>query len=525
MGLTNVSNSIPYSLIGLAVVAVTSIKWLRVAQREHYVPGYVVRFASRWYFSRESTANTSIAVAMAFAFIAAISRPHSPGVVLPALAVGAVCAIFSPVGLGYKGRSSKLAWTRRAKVLYASTLAINAVLLVLAYLVNLSADLATVFIIFSPGLVDLATYLTRPFERRALEPFVKSATAKLQQVNPVRVGITGSYGKTSTKNYIAQLVSGALTVLASPASFNNRGGLARAVNENLLPGTQVFIAEMGTYQKGEIASLVEWVKPSIVAITAIGPVHLERFGSEEAILEAKREIMTGASTVVLNVDDKRLAALADELDREGRHVIRVSGTDTAREVSVVADDDGNAVVYHQRRRLGSTSTPVARTNLAVAVAVALELGVPEDVIGQGLAGLRAVSSRLNVVTTEAGVTVIDDTYNSNPSGARLALAQLEAHSSQGGKRVVVTPGMVELGSQQYDENRALGVAIGVSATHLCVVGLTNRRALLAGAKEGGGRSITLLEFRTREQAVAWVRQNLVSGDAVLYENDLPDHFA
>ncbi len=525
MSFTNVSHSIPYALVGLVVVAIASIKWLRVAQREHYVPGYVVRFASRWYFSRESTANTSIAVVLAFAFIAAISRPHSPEVAIPALALGVVAAVFSPVGLGYKGRSSKLAWTRRAKVLYASTLAITAVLSVLAYLANLSAGLATVFVIFSPLLMDLASYVTRPFERRALDPFVKSAAAKLDQVNPVRVGITGSYGKTSTKNYIAQLASESLTVLASPASFNNRGGLARAVNENLLPGTQVFIAEMGTYQKGEIASLVEWVKPNIVAITAIGPVHLERFGSEDAILEAKREIATDASTVVLNVDDKRLAGLADELEREGRHVVRASGTDTAREVSVVKDDAGNAAVYHHQRYLGSTSTPVALSNLAVAVAITLELGVPEEVIGKGLGGLKAASSRLNVVTTEAGVTVIDDTYNSNPAGARLALAQLEAHASQGGRRVVVTPGMVELGSQQYDENRALGVAIGVAATHICVVGLTNRRALLAGAKEGGGRLITLLEFRTRERAVEWVRQNLGSGDAVLYENDLPDHFA
>ena len=523
--MTNLTVSILYALIGLAVVAVASIKWLRVAQREHYVPGYVVRFASRWYFSRESTTNTSIAIVMAFAFVAAISRPHSPAIAIPALAIGAVCALATPVGLGYKGRSSKLAWTRRAKVLYGTTLVITAVLATISVLLGLAAGLATVFVIFAPGIMDLACYFTRPFERRSLDRFVRSATAKLEQINPVCVGITGSFGKTSTKNYVAQLASQSLTVLASPASFNNRAGLARAVNENLLPGTQVFVAEMGTYQKGEIASLVEWVKPVIVAITAIGPVHLERFGSEEAILEAKREITTQAKTIVLNVDDPRLAGLAGELEREGRHVVRVSGTDLAREVSVLPDDAGKAVVYHEQHRIGSLTTPVARTNLAVAVAIALELGVSEEAIGKALSGLKPASSRLNIVTTDAGVTVIDDTYNSNPSGARLALSQLEAHSKPGGKRVVVTPGMVELGSQQYDENRALGVAIAGKATHLCVVGLTNRRALLAGAKEGMGRNMTLLEFRTRDQAVAWVRDNLAAGDAVLYENDLPDHFA
>ena len=113
------------------------------------------------------------------------------------------------------------------------------------------------------------------------------------------VAITGSYGKTTTKQYTAHLLSGSFRVVASPASFNNRMGLARAINEQLAPGTEVFIAEMGTYGRGEIAELCTWIRPEVSAIVAIGPVHLERFKTEERIVSAKSEILDGAKVGVL----------------------------------------------------------------------------------------------------------------------------------------------------------------------------------------------------------------------------------
>ena len=130
------------------------------------------------------------------------------------------------------------------------------------------------------------------------------------------VGVTGSYGKTTTKNYIAFLLAGDRAVLASPRSYNNRAGLSRTVNEHLAPGTEVLVAEMGAYGAGEIAALCEWLRPEIAVITSIGPAHLERFGSLEQTLEAKAEITATAQVVVLNVDDARLAGLAKRLDAD-----------------------------------------------------------------------------------------------------------------------------------------------------------------------------------------------------------------
>src|SRR5437870_3647177 len=140
-------------------------------------------------------------------------------------------------------------------------------------------------------------------------------------VKPAVVAVTGSYGKTSTKGYIAHLVGSSRALVASPRSFNNRAGLARAVNEQLAPGTEVFVAEMGAYGPGEIAELCYWVRPRIGVITAIGPVHLERFGSEERIVEAKAEIFTGVETAVLNVDDDRLEDVARQIAAGGMRVL------------------------------------------------------------------------------------------------------------------------------------------------------------------------------------------------------------
>ncbi|MDP9388707.1 MAG: Mur ligase family protein, partial [Actinomycetota bacterium] len=369
----------------------------------------------------------------------------------------------------------------------------------------------------TPVLVDAALALAAPLERRLAERFVRDAAARLRQVRPTVVAITGSYGKTTTKGYVAHLVGAVRSVVPTPASFNNRAGLARAVNEHLVPGTEVFVAEMGTYGRGEIAELCRWCRPDVAVITAVGPVHLERMRTEEAIAEAKAEILEGARVAVLNVDHPLLAGLAGRREQAGQRVVRCSGVSRSADVAVV---DGEVL---------AAGRPVGRlddagpepTNVACAVAVALELEVPPDVVAARLATLPTPPSRLAVTVGSSGATVLDDTYNANPAGAARALRALERSSTPGGRRVVVTPGMVELGPRQDEENARFAAAAAASCSHLVVVGHTNRDALLRGAR-GGGAEVVAVD--TREQAVAWVREHVGAGDAVLYENDLPDHF-
>jgi UDP-N-acetylmuramoyl-tripeptide--D-alanyl-D-alanine ligase len=503
------------SIAVFASVAACGIpRWLRVAQREHYLPGSVTRFWVRWL--RSGPAN------LALGALLLVSAVIGGAFVAPVLLVCAVTVVLWPMGLPIRGRTSELALTRRLRTLAAVVYALLAIVaLVLGALISLPVA-AAVIAVAAPLAVDLALAALAPLEARLGNRYVDEATTKLDRVRPRVVAITGSYGKTSTKEHVRDLLGDRYVVVASPASFNNRLGLARAINEHLQPGTEVFVAEMGMYAEGEIRALCEWLPPDVAVLTAVGPVHLERLGSMEAIVRAKSEIFERARVAVVNVDDPRLATVADELVARGLRVWRCGTTERPDlDVALVPAADGTSV-----RLLvdGSTHTmqldggPHA-SNLATAVAVARELGVTVDRIVARLDRLAVPAHRLEVRTTERGVTVIDDTFNANPAGARHAL-ELLARVDGGGRRVVVTPGMVELGAEQADANEELARLVTDTADTLVVVGRTNRAALLRGV----GNGTTVQCVANRDRGTAWVRSNLDAGDAVLYENDLPDHY-
>jgi len=518
--------------------ALGGLRWLRVAQREHYLPGAVGRFAWRWW---RSSAVETVAVAVALA--AAVAAAWVP---VAALVTAVVVAVF-PRRLSLRGRTAPLAWTRRLRTLAAVAAGLEAVVVAVGVVGGAAALAAAVGAVAQPLLVDLALAIAAPLEDRLAGRYVARASARLRSVHPLVVAITGSYGKTSTKGYVAHLLAGSRSVVATPASFNNRAGLARSINEHLLPGTEVFVAEMGTFGPGEIAALCTWVPPDIAVITALGPVHLERFGSEEAILAAKSEILVTAPTVVLAVGDPRLAAVADRCAVEGKRVWRARAVDgpppadqgsaggqapagearagEASDTQVVhAGRDASGLWVQVGGRLVAQGVALAAppSNVACAVAVAAALGVSDEEIGRRLGGLPTAAHRLEPIAGPQGSTVLDDTYNANPAGTAAALARLVELGAAATRRVVVTPGMVELGPRQAEENERFGEAAGTVATDVVVVGRTNRRALTAGVRRAGSARLHVVD--RREEAVAWVRSVVGHGDVVLYENDLPDHF-
>ncbi len=526
------------ALLVLAAGILAGLRWLRVAQLEHYLPGRASLFAWRWWSGPASNQRLSAALILLVA----------ASVIVPLLGVlVAIAVLVGPRGLGLKSTAQSMVWSARARLL-GSVYVVLMLFLVLDWFLAidqagplgaaLAVPLAGVIAILAPVAVDVACAVTEPIERRRLEPFVTSARARLASVSPRVVAITGSFGKTSTKAHLAAILKGERQVVASPRSFNNRAGLARAVNESLPDGTEIFIAEMGTYGPGEIADLCSWLRPEIAAITAIGPVHLERFGSEDAILAAKSEILEGVSVGILNVDDPRLAALARRRLAEGKPtwIVGTAGSDAddssvGRRVLMSAGPDGTWLVTLGVETLSTpVSTDLAATNVAVAVAFASELGLTTGQIDKGLAELSAPESRLVVAESESGVVVLDDTYNSNPAGFRRALDVLARRAGAESRRVVVTPGMVELGHLQAAANRELAARVAEVASDLVIVGHTNSKYLTEGVSEarpdsGSGVSPTnVVHVPNRSAAVAWVRDNLHRGDVVLYENDLPAHY-
>ena len=521
---------------------VSLLRWLRVAQREHYLTRSVAVFVYRWW----SKSPSEIAAFVLGAAGACLSIAYPVAALATAGAVG-----FFPTHLSVRGRSSKLVWTRRLKTLAGcAAMTCGLPIALCALLGGLHPALtASAFVaLATPILVALGLVLCAPLEELLAQRHVNRAKERVARIHPTIVGITGSYGKTSTKGYLEHLVAGRFRVVASPRSFNNRAGLARAVNEDLIEGTDVFIAEMGAYVPGEIAALCAWLKPKIAVICAIGPVHLDRFKTLERTLQAKAEIVEHAEVVVLNVDDARLSGLVSGLSQLGRRVIACSGSDRDADVFVrLAGRDVELFVDSVRIgqvTLKSENQAIAATNIACAIGAALALGCEAPEVLARLRGLPVAQNRLEVLLATNGAVVLDDTFNANPSGARWALEELASLGRTGGRRVVVSPGMVELGDRQAEENAEFAKSAARVATDFVIVGRTNRRALRRGINESaravapprdsealhGGKSpgqsdpLYVAEVRTREQAVAYVRKFLQRDDVVLYENDLPDHY-
>lgn len=497
-------------LAGIGAWGLASLRWLRVAQREHYLPGSASRFALRWWLRRPPNpwlANLAVVAA-------------GVALVWPLAAVGAAAAVAAgPLGLGLRGRTSALAWTPRLRRLAAAGTGLEVAVLVVGHLLSVPAVAAAASALLAPCLLDAALTLVGPLERRASETFVRRAREKMSAVSPTVVAITGSYGKTSTKEHVRDLLAGSFEVVASPASFNNRLGLARTVNDELGSGVEVFVAEMGTYAKGEIADLCAWIPPTVGVLTAVGPVHLERFGSREAIAAAKAEILAGVDTAVVNADEPLVTAAA-ERHAPPAALIRCSVTDPGADVYACRGDDGIEVRV-QGEAVGAAPADLFPMNVACAVGVAVALDVPAATLAARLGRLAAPAHRQEIARTGQDVTVIDDTYNSNPAGAAAALDRLARLGAGDRGRIVVTPGMVELGPEQAAANEAFAAEAARIATDLVIVGFTNRAALVAGAR-GGAAAVSLV--RNRHAAVEWVRAHVGCGDVVLYENDLPDHY-
>jgi UDP-N-acetylmuramoyl-tripeptide--D-alanyl-D-alanine ligase len=354
----------------------------------------------------------------------------------------------------------------------------------------------------------------------------------LDEIGPTVIGVTGSYGKTSTKAAIAHLLGPPDEVRATPGSFNTPLGVSRTINEDLEAGHRWFVVEMGARQEGDVAEICRFVSPTIGVLTAIGPAHLESFGSIEGVRRAKSELIQSLPPdgyAVMNVDDELVRGVADQTT--STNVIRYGiGQDPHPDVGaqdLLVTATGTAMTIVDRRtgdRLPVQTKLLGRHavgHVLAAVAVAIAAGRSLADLKAPIESLEPVEHRLQIIPGAGGVTVIDDAYNSNPSGAAAALDVLEL--MPGRRKVVVTPGMVELGEQQRSANEEFGRRAAAVADTLIVVARLNRDAIVAGALSAG-TEVDVIVVDSLAAATERMKGVLASGDVVLFENDLPDQY-
>lgn len=382
-----------------------------------------------------------------------------------------------------------------------------------------------------PALLVGADLFLGPLQRVVNARFLTAASHKLDDVGATVIGVTGSFGKTSTKFAIGTILGSDRRVLVTPGSYNTPLGVCRAINEELDRAHEFFVVEMGAYREGEIAALAAFVAPRIGVLTAIGPAHLERFGSLAAIRRAKYELieaLPGDGVAVVNSDDPEVRALADATAhvRVVRYGLDPSGGPDVTAYDVRVDRDGTSfrLVDHGHDLSVDSHTRVlgrhALGHVLAGVAVRRETGSLTGV-EDAIARIEPVAHRLQVLDGDGGITVIDDAYNSNPDGAEAALEVLD--EMPGNKKVVVTPGMIELGPLQFDANERFGARAAAVADVVIVVAKVNRDAIVAGAEtaSNGARVVVVDSLAAATDRLSGL---LEPGDVVLFENDLPDQY-
>lgn len=484
-----------------------------------------------------------------FGWLKTAFRPRSGGAGLYALLL-ALCVLlgwndwivlfFSLAGGGiriaaavydYRHSIKKIGFTARIKRLYATAAALL-VLLLLAANFWPQTGLCLLFFLSAatPVLALAARTVNAPVEKAVQRYYIRDARRILQSHPGLTViGVTGSYGKTSTKYAIGRLLSEKYNVLITPGSFNTPMGVVRTVREQLRAATQVFVVEMGAKNVGDIREICAIADPDMAIITSVGPQHLETFGSVENVLRTKLELADWVSAkggaVFLNAENALLRQKAADYPEAVTYGREVS-TDFHAE-NVVYSPRGSAFdIVGEGRRIPVSARLLGGhnvMNITAAAAVGVRLGLSDLQIRSAVRALDPVEHRLELKRFIGGSVLIDDAYNANPEGCLEAVRVL-AHFD-GMKKVIVTPGLVELGEKEYACNYALGEAAAGVCDTIILVGEKRAVPMADAVRKSSFDQSHLHIVRSFEEAMELMRGFVRSDCVVLIENDLPDNYA
>lgn len=490
----------------------------------------------RW--MKQSGDTTSTANLLGMVAVLASASVFSNEVVGSMMILAAsIFGIFRLARMKYK---KPLVMTPRARRIYGvmtgiSIIVIGVILIIVGHpslmeALFLTGFTATILFCLSDSLTMLSNLLLAPVEKAINNRYINDARRILASMPDLKIiGITGSYGKTSTKHYLHRILSEKYDTLMTPGSFNTTLGVVRTVREYLKPYNEVFIVEMGAKQPGDIREIAELVHPSVGIVTAVGPQHLESFKTIERVQATKFELVDALPSdglAIINNDFEQIAIRKVDNVATLRYAVNNIEADW-RITAVEYSPMGSSFTLRspEGREMTFTTHLVGEcniSNLAASIVCALYLEVPEEKIRYAVARIEQVEHRLNLKRTPGGVNIIDDAYNSNPVGSAMALDVLSRLKT--GKRIVVTPGMIELGDRQEELNGKFGERIAAAADIAIIVNEYNREAIREGALRGGMDAAAIRCVDSFAEAQQLLGTMLKQGDTILYENDLPDTF-
>lgn len=430
----------------------------------------------------------------------------------------------------------KLVYTARVKRLIVTACLFGAMVIALcAILTQIQNVLAVVLILlvhFSGLLLILANFINKPIEKTINNHYINDAKQILKSHKDlITVGVTGSYGKTSVKFILNRILNEGFNTTVTPESFNTPMGIVRTVRQYMKPQTEVFIAEMGAKNIGDIKELCELCHPTLGIITAVGPQHLETFGSIENVagtkFELADEVLNNNGKIYVNFDSEAAMEKAKQYDSAQIISFGTSPEFDCYAENITSSPSGTTFNVKYKdfdfslscKLLGKHSV----TNILGAVAMSLDLGIDPKQIRFAVASLKPAEHRLELKPFLNGAVLIDDAYNSNPVGCLEAVRVLG--SFEGMRKILVTPGLVELGEKEFDYNYDLGKEATKYCDDIILVGVKRSVPLKKGAEDAGFSQSHIIVAESFKDAMAHLKDMTDRNTVVLFENDLPDNYA
>ncbi|MCL2822256.1 MAG: Mur ligase family protein [Firmicutes bacterium] len=433
-------------------------------------------------------------------------------------------------------------------VLFFVCFAFSFLLVFLPFKTTLSYSLAVLTPLFIPLLVAFSNIIAIPIET-LVSLFHKSKAGKKLAKSPnlIKIGISGSFGKTTTKNILDTLLSTSKRVLKSPKSFNTPMGLALTINQNDLSEFDIFIAELGAKKSGEITSLCDFIKPNHGIVTATGCQHLETFLSLETAIKTEFDLSGKVDGYLcLNLDDKNVLDLCilqqNLINKKDKNQLLFAGEKSNfdqlisdNKYDCIFKDNPNILLYSNLKidengtsfdiKIGGQTKKIKTVLMGrhigqvfcQAAILAINLGISLEQIEQAAPLIMPVPHRLQLIKTANGI-VLDDAYNSNPIGAKNALEVLNVFDKT---KVVISPGFVELGAIEDEENFKLGIEISKAADFLIVV---KTQTIADGAKSNQMGDDKIFVVQSLTEAIEVLKSLNLINSAVLFLNDLPDNY-
>ncbi len=379
-------------------------------------------------------------------------------------------------------------------------------------------------------IIWLANIINKPIEKYVFYYYKKKAITRLENMNAMSViGITGSYGKTSSKNILSDVLNVKYNAFPSPKNFNTTYGMINTINNYLDKFSEYFIAEMGAFKVGEIKEICDLVHPKYGILTSVGTAHLESFGSRENIQKGKFELIESLPSDgigVLNADDSYQCSYHLKnnckivwigIDSKKSDVRATNINLSYKGTSFDCVFKGEKEIHHfETRLLGKANV----YNILASIALGRELGIPIEQLKLGVKRVNPIEHRLEL-KKYGNINIIDDAYNSNPVGSKMAV---EVLGMMPGKKIIVTPGMIELGAEEYRYNKTFGEEIAKVADEVILVGEAQTRAIKDGLLEKGYKKEHIHVINDVRLAFSLMQELQGKDTYVLLENDLPDIF-